>query len=182
MRRRPSRSIGPKATPKPTPKATPKPTPKPTQPPKATPTPRPNATPTTHPTKPTAPPNGKPTPRPGATATPRLDLTPPAVTTLAPLPWLPTGSGPCTTVPFRPTETIDFETSATGTIEYNGERQVAPVSTHSGRMALASTFDDFGSSGHPIRVSFVAYQQPRSVAVFVGRDAASVGKGRSRPC
>ena len=164
-------TIVPRPTPKPTPRRTPKPTPRRTPKPTPRATPKPTAKPTPRATP-------KPTPRPTPRRTPATDvirapLVAPLVTAALPLiPWLPNGSGPCTSVPFAPADSsshLDFESPIPAAVTVAGTVLTPPVAAHSATHALSSIYDDFGSTDRPVRVTFVT-RQPRDVAVWVGRE------------
>ncbi|MEO5704558.1 MAG: hypothetical protein ABIZ52_05530 [Candidatus Limnocylindrales bacterium] len=148
-------------------------TPKPTLPPKPTPTPTPSS-------KPTAPPTAGPSATPAPSVAPTGSAAPPEFN-FAPLPWQPNGSGPCTTVPFRdPTRVMFFNPAGTDTLRgasWNGTIARPPMGAQSGTLGLSSAYDDFGSTGRPIAISFG--QHPESeLVLYVGRETPSQNPGQ----
>jgi hypothetical protein len=170
-------TVNGQATPTPTktPKPTQKPTPNPTKNPTPTPARRPSPTPTRTPSATPSPsPSPSPTPTPIPSPTPSPVLSPPTIP-LSAVPWLNTGNGTCTTIPFaQPYRLTDFELYSDHLS--SGERATVPSGARSGTMGISSLYDDFGSTNKPIVFDFNGRGESQ-VAVFVGREQPAPGSG-----
>ncbi len=122
---------------------------------------------------PTAAPTGKPGATPAPSVSPTGSTAPPEFN-LAPLPWQPNGSGPCTAAPFGgPTRVLFFNPAGTDTLlhaRWTGTVAQPPMGAQSGTWGLTSDYDDFGSTGHPLVIEFGQHPE-RELALYVGREA-----------